>query len=619
MQSVSSTLPTQTSTAPTTSSQPSGGDAPGPANGPVAAPSVEAVSAPPAVPVKRGPGRPKGSGVKKLIDPNAPVTPKRPVGRPRKDGLPAGSVPRAAPSGSTRRRRVAAPGGFAASSEDAAGPSQPTTPASAPPYSASVVSFVAPVSYGSHVYSATPAPQAAPLPWTTTTTYSTLSAALQSEPPLPRESPSTSLAKSTRGPHALDPALIHDEWVELLRKDPNALLRSLLQALHAPNPLSRAGPPVEEAFKYHLNALGGPSIPSLYAMLKTFWLPSSPTYFSLTASSSTTTTPPEHRFLYWDPQPLVFNGVACPFCAVPVTNNGCIRSGPIKVYDLGKPFFVIGSEYICVNTSCKGRNSPEGRRFASTDPAIMRSLPPILRDELPITLLPGAAEQTSSWNWQDVGVSKTLWAIVIGSLNAGLGKEATLAIVRSAQEGFPMAPVYKQEEEDEEEEKQEIEQELQHPDDAMHVNEPTSASDNNGNTRTDAWKAQTATGDASGPAQPDGSGSSVSNPAQPIVPISSPYGYPQGTPHLPYPYGPYAAYSYQQPDANGVTLKRGGEVLATEPPSKRIRHCVKCGSKDCKGKGGRSFCTNPCQDCGQMECKGRNSKRPDKTCVDAWP
>lgn len=55
-----------------------------------------------------------------------------------------------------------------------------------------------------------------------------------------------------------------------------------------------------------------------------------------------------------------------------------------------------------------------------------------------------------------------------------------------------------------------------------------------------------------------------------------------------------------------------------EPVQKRTRHCCKCGSQECKGKGGRNFCTNPCQDCGKLDCKGRNSKRPDKTCADAW-
>lgn len=52
-------------------------------------------------------------------------------------------------------------------------------------------------------------------------------------------------------------------------------------------------------------------------------------------------------------------------------------------------------------------------------------------------------------------------------------------------------------------------------------------------------------------------------------------------------------------------------------PARRIRHCSKCGSGECKGKGGRSFCVNPCQDCSRQECPGRNSKRPDKGCTEA--
>lgn len=44
---------------------------------------------------KRGPGRPKGSAKKNLeAEPSSPPKAKRPVGRPRKDGRPAGSVPK---------------------------------------------------------------------------------------------------------------------------------------------------------------------------------------------------------------------------------------------------------------------------------------------------------------------------------------------------------------------------------------------------------------------------------------------------------------------------------------------------------------------------------------------
>lgn len=58
------------------------------------------------VPQKRPPGRPKGS-VNKPPDPNAPPKVKRPVGRPRKDGLPAGSVQRPVrPIGRPRKRQA---------------------------------------------------------------------------------------------------------------------------------------------------------------------------------------------------------------------------------------------------------------------------------------------------------------------------------------------------------------------------------------------------------------------------------------------------------------------------------------------------------------------------------
>lgn len=43
-------------------------------------------------PVKRRPGRPKGSTKKHLLAADLPPKIKRPVGRPRKDGLPAGAL-----------------------------------------------------------------------------------------------------------------------------------------------------------------------------------------------------------------------------------------------------------------------------------------------------------------------------------------------------------------------------------------------------------------------------------------------------------------------------------------------------------------------------------------------
>lgn len=123
-QSLPSTLSTQDGPL-----QPSNTDNPNQAGSPMEA-AVADIE--PVTPVKRGPGRPKGSGMKnKFVDPNAPPPVKRPVGRPRKDGLPAGSVPRPA-SINTRKRKVAAPGSFAASPTNSY--HQTTASASAPPF-----------------------------------------------------------------------------------------------------------------------------------------------------------------------------------------------------------------------------------------------------------------------------------------------------------------------------------------------------------------------------------------------------------------------------------------------------------------------------------------------------
>lgn len=119
-----------------------------------------------------------------------------------------------------------------------------------------------------------------------------------------------------------------------------------------------------------------------------------------------------------------------------------------------------------------------------------------------------------------------------------------------------------------------------------------------------------------------------------------PYGFGQGGPYAAYPYQPYPYFAQQaaiQPPSNPPPsgshsttpehnpLKRPfgypdgtSEVSILEPSQKRTRHCCKCGSQECKGKGGRSFCLNACQDCGKLDCKGRNSRRPDKRCAEAW-
>lgn len=260
-------------------------------------------------------------------------------------------------------------------------------------------------------------------------------------------------------PAAIDPSLESSGWAEISRSNPNGFLHALVAALAAPNPISTMGPSVEEAFQSHLKSLapatnnGGSQIPTLYSILKTFWLPSSPAYFALTASASTARTPSEHRFLYWDPQPLVFNGIACPYCAVPLANRGRIASGPIKVYDLGRPFFIIACEYGCKASPQCAASSPDGRKFSSVDQSVLRALPEKLREEFPAHLVDGGNDigcSATIWNWRAMGVSKELLNMVKGCLRLGAGRDAILQIIRGIQQGVPDEPPKPEKEEEEE-------------------------------------------------------------------------------------------------------------------------------------------------------------------------
>jgi len=152
--------------------------------------------------------------------------------------------------------------------------------------------------------------------------------------------------------------------------------------------------------------------------------------------------------------------------------------------------------------------------------------------------------------------------------------------------------------------------------------------------------------DASPKEQPTASSSSAPAPVPatsppPAASSSSTTGQPtmmqSGPTYTPYPAYPFTPFAYVPPHlVNGQGLPIGqsspavsasgsgsnvveGGALANVAQSKRSpRHCCKCGSQDCKGKGGRSFCMNSCQDCGKLECKGRNSRRPDKKCSEGW-
>ncbi|KAG6844688.1 hypothetical protein H0H87_004663 [Tephrocybe sp. NHM501043] len=596
------------------------------------------------VPAKRKPGRPKGSTKKNITgEPPAPKV-KRPVGRPRKDGFPAGSL------GSARPR-----------------PKQAQTPAPG--------SW--PVPLGGVGYP-------------------------QHQTQYPHMSASAGPSNTTAQQIPIDPHLEADDWAVLARTNPNAFLTTLLSALAAPNPISSAGPTVEEAFKSHLNSLTPMSnqlqpIPSLYSILKTFWLPSSPAYFSLTASASTARTPSEHRFLYWDPQPLVFNGIACPSCASPLLNRGRISSGPIKIYDIERPFFIIGCEYACRSNACASVG-PEGRKFASTDASIFRALPAKLKDEFPARLLYADADAGSGaniWNWGALGVSLSLWNMVRGCLRAGMRKDIILQLVDAVQKGVPEdehmpadAPVNgvkTQEEGEDDDGGGEVGEHGGQGEGAGSNGTSTSASAGNNASHSqgqggdgdinpafvqtfidaynDAWKANSGAAPVSSASSappttstphPEGTSSTpqqaqTQGQAQPRqqgqgspqmqsqieIQIKSPpapsntiFDYPTkgfaGYPYAAYPFFPPGGSSPAPPENN---LKRpypfspdeGGSTSAPIDSSKRSpRHCCKCGSSDCKGKGGRSFCTNGCQDCGKLDCKGRNSRRPDKKCSEGW-
>lgn len=515
----------------------------------------------------------------------------------------------------------------------------------------------------------------------------------------------------------IDPNLDRDNWAELSRTRPDVFLSALVTSLAAPNPVPNAGPSVEDAFRSHLASLAPaskntPSIPTLYSVLKTFWLPSSPVYFSLTASASTARTPSDQRFLYWDPQPLVFNGIACPACGMPLVNRGRISSGPIRVQDLGKPFYIIGCEYVCTGPACIQQTSHEGRKFASTDASILRSLPPKLQDEFPAYLLQGAPDLGTGpeiWNWQGMGVSIALWNMVHACLRAGLRKEPILDIIRAVQDpvkdesarqmqmqfhmqmppppapgppapppaqpsiSAPPALEHREQEEEEEEEEEEdneeaarVEGDLEYPKDVsihgwyipltkdLFHTQPSSEYNEAWNANNGAVEPQGSQPEAGPSNAPDTNGHAEQAPPAPSASQGPPpptNGAPPGAPppgqypgYVP-PYGPYPyPYAYFQPAppppapvppappaaaadaANANLLKRTFSIVdgspdsaLSEPMQKRIRHCCKCGSNECKGKGGRAFCTNPCQDCGKLSCKGRNSKRPDRTCSDAWP
>ncbi|KAJ7741056.1 hypothetical protein B0H16DRAFT_1220937, partial [Mycena metata] len=210
------------------------------------------------------------------------------------------------------------------------------------------------------------------------------------------------------------------------------LLQKLIGTLTTMDTVSApmAGLSVEDTFEAHLISLAGraasPSsgsgsdIASLYSVLKTFWLPSCSDYLGFTASGNQSVT--THRFFFWDPQPLVFNGVACAVCTAPLTNRGRITSGALGVYDLTGPFYIIGCVYACTNDHV----------HASTDESVRRALPQSLQGEFPALLLDNDRCVTrDGWSSELRGVSRAVWNLVQGGLRAGLEVDIILRVVRA--------------------------------------------------------------------------------------------------------------------------------------------------------------------------------------------
>jgi len=254
---------------------------------------------------------------------------------------------------------------------------------------------------------------------------------------------------------------------------------------------------------------------------------------------------------------------------------------------------------------------------------------------------------TNVWNWQATGVSRSLWNMVRGCLKSGMSRNSILGIVKAIQDGVQEDDARMEEEEGEDDSGEE---------DGEGTPEVTqgsasTAQDATKNGATDAynnaWKAHSAVTDPNTNSGAPQAGPSTSTAAtvamaQPAHPASQPFGFPPGGPYVAYPYQPYPYFGQQQqpgvqppPNSQVQTTQNGPpeqntlkrpfgypdgppEVSILEPSQKRTRHCCKCGSQECKGKGGRSFCLNACQDCGQLQCKGRNSRRPDKICSEAW-
>jgi hypothetical protein len=443
------------------------------------------------------------------------------------------------------------------------------------------------------------------------------------------------ISESMSAPVAFSPASVIDlvlqrnEWAELAHSNPEQLLNILLAALDTPNSPSLTDPSVEEAFKFHLEYLtpapsssvpnstnGAPThtIPSLYSILKTFWLPSSPSYFALATSATSAYTPSPYRFLYWDPQPLVLNGIACPACTAPLANCGCIRSGPFIIHDLAGPFFVIGCTYVCTANSA--------HIYASTDAAVRRTLPAVLNHDFSVHLVGGDnGVGPDVWNWQARGVSRALWNLVLGALHAGLARDMILQLVRGVQHGVPEAVGVSDEngaaEKDvntntdtaliEEDESEEESAKGFERNDVLLPASPALDS-TNGSTGDPAAASANQIFNNTWTANSIIASLDIRNPPDYVLYSNNPITVSHGAVSNVVSYNP-AQYTQlptlnKEPHPFEAEIDVGGSRTdvsdaatggMASPPAKNTgspRYCCKCGLQTCKGKDGYNFCTN---------------------------
>lgn len=182
-------------------------------------------------------------------------------------------------------------------------------------------------------------------------------------------------------------------------------------------PLEQEGPPpsVQAGYKKHLDFLkqrDKDGMPELYRLFQTFWVPQRSNFFvfmdmddaatpvyqadsglgglPLRPSSRTTVQVYNPSFFFWDPFPLVMGELKCPEreCRKPLKRAGTLPLQPRKVVAEGGDlsgdaiFWIIGAQYRCYN--CKRLGGGNGFVcWASTDEALLSTLPAILRAEYP--------------------------------------------------------------------------------------------------------------------------------------------------------------------------------------------------------------------------------------------